>query len=66
MANRYYTPMELARALDVTRQAVYRWIQEGRIEAYRVGPKLIRIPEDEFDRLTTRRPVVEAADASEA
>lgn len=62
MANRYYTVKELAEALDVDVSSVYRWARDGVIETYRVGPALIRIPEEEFDRLTTR-PVRDASQA---
>ena len=50
MANRFYTPDELAAMLKVTRQAIYNWIQQGRMEAVRIG-RTVRIPADEVDRL---------------
>jgi excisionase family DNA binding protein len=50
MADTFYTPEELAGMLKVTRQAIYNWIQQGRIEAVRIG-RTVRIPGDEVDRL---------------
>ena len=43
MADTFYTPEELAALLKVTRQAIYNWIQQGRMEAVRIG-RTVRIP----------------------
>jgi putative molybdopterin biosynthesis protein len=50
MADTFYTPEELASMLKVTRQAIYNWIQRGRIEAVRIG-RTVRIPGEEVERL---------------
>jgi excisionase family DNA binding protein len=50
MADRFYTPEELAAMLKVTRQAIYNWIQQGRMEAVRIG-RTVRIPAEEVERL---------------
>ena len=50
MANVYYTPEELAAMLKVTRQAIYNWIQQGRMEAVRIG-RTVRIPSEEVERV---------------
>ena len=50
MADVYYTPEELAAMLKVTRQAIYNWIQQGRMEAVRIG-RTVRIPSDEVERV---------------
>ncbi len=50
MADRFYTPEELAAMLKVTRQAIYNWIQQGRMEAVRIG-RTVRIPGEEVERL---------------
>jgi excisionase family DNA binding protein len=57
MADTFYTPEELAGMLKVTRQAIYNWIQQGRIEAVRIG-RTVRIPGEEVERLLRdgRRP----------
>ena len=39
----YFTPAEVARQFRVTRQAVYNWINEGKLPAVRLG-QAIRIP----------------------
>lgn len=38
-----------AKRYSVSNQTVRRWIAAGRITAYRVGPKLIRVDLDEID-----------------
>jgi excisionase family DNA binding protein len=50
MADAFYTPEELAALLKVTRQAIYNWIQQGRLEAVRIG-RTVRIPGAEVERL---------------
>ncbi len=50
MADVYYTPEELAAMLKVTRQAIYNWVQQGRMEAVRIG-RTVRIPSDEVERV---------------
>ena len=50
MTTTFYTPEELATMLKVTRQAVYKWIQQGHLEAVRIG-RTVRIPSDEVERL---------------
>lgn len=39
----YYTPAEVAKHFRVTRQAVYNWINEGKLPAVKLG-QAIRIP----------------------
>lgn len=50
MVDAFYTPDELAAMLKVTRQAVYNWIQQGRMEVVRIG-RTVRIPGEEVERL---------------
>ena len=50
MADKFYTPEELAALLKVTRQAIYNWIQQGRMESVRIG-RTVRIPAEEVERL---------------
>ena len=43
----YYTVSEAARVLAVSRTTVWRWIGQGKLVAYRIGGRAIRIrPED--------------------
>ena len=44
------SPKEFADRLSISRWTVYAWIQEGRIEAIKLG-RLVRIREAELDRL---------------
>ena len=34
---------ETAQELGVSEKTVERWIAEGRLEAYRIGPRLVRV-----------------------
>ena len=63
MADTFYTPEELAGMLKVTRQAIYNWIQQGRIESVRIG-RTVRIPGDEVDRLLREGRMPRQADRS--
>ena len=44
MAEEYLTVDEVAKRLKVTRQAIYNWINEGRLKAVKAG-RSTRIPE---------------------
>ena len=46
----FYTIGEAARALQVSPSTVWRWIDKGRLNAYRVGEKKIRIEREELAR----------------
>jgi excisionase family DNA binding protein len=50
MADTFYTADELAALLKVTPQAIYNWIQQGRMEAVRIG-RTVRIPAAEVERV---------------
>lgn len=47
-APRYYTVPEAARALCVSPATIWRWIHSGKLAAYRVGPRAIRIRPDDL------------------
>ena len=44
MEEQYYTVAQLAARMKVTRQAVYNWIDQGKLQAVKVGSS-VRIPE---------------------
>jgi excisionase family DNA binding protein len=54
----YFTVKEAADHLGVSTKTVYTYIHEGRLEAYRYGPRSYRISLDAFDALY--RPYVPA------
>ena len=50
MPREFYTPEQLAELLQVSKPAIYKWAQEGRIKAVRIG-RTVRIPATEVERL---------------
>ena len=44
----YYTISEAAKVLDVSPSTVWRWIKTGKLPAYRVGERSIRIKREAF------------------
>lgn len=51
----FYTAAEAARLLGVSVVTVWRWINEGRLRAYRVGPRKLRINREDVESVV--RPV---------
>lgn len=52
MSEKYYTPQEVAEKLQVAVKTVYRWINEGDLNAVRLGRgnAKLRIPQEALDR----------------
>lgn len=48
---RYETLQSAADRLAIDTRTLRRWIAAGRLEAYRTGPRLIRLDVDEVDAL---------------
>ena len=44
---------EAAERLDVSERTIRNWISSSHLRAQRVGPRLIRIPASELDRVGT-------------
>jgi excisionase family DNA binding protein len=38
---------------DVSDKTIKRWIHDGRLTAYRLGPRMLRIDLDELEQLVT-------------
>jgi excisionase family DNA binding protein len=49
------TIAEAAQALKVSKVTIHRWLKQGRLTAYRVGPRAVRIGRSELSRLLTPR-----------
>lgn len=49
------TKREAAEKAKVSVKTIERWIAEGRIEAYRYGPRLVRIESESLEKL--RQPI---------
>lgn len=45
------TKQEAAKLKKVSVKTIERWISEGRIEAYRYGPRLVRINPESLEKL---------------
>lgn len=50
-ASDWLTPMEVAGLLRVSRSVVYRWINEGKLEAIKVGG-VLRIARSELEQFS--------------
>ena len=46
-----YKVSEVAHLLSVTPQAIYKWIDEGRVKVIELGPRAMRISHAEVERL---------------
>ena len=49
--DRTYTVAQAAELLNVKPVTVYRWIENGTCQGLRIGPKLLRVPSSEIERL---------------
>jgi iron complex outermembrane receptor protein len=47
-------PDEAAELLGVSRWTIYRWVEEGRLRATKVGPRCLRVLADSVDELVQR------------
>jgi len=45
------TKQETAQSLGVSEKTVERWIAEGRLDAYRIGPRLVRVRRESLEKL---------------
>lgn len=49
----YYTVSEVAEKFDVSPSTVWRWIKDGKLSAYRVGGRSIRIKNKDLESLVS-------------
>lgn len=61
---RYIKPSAAARRLDVSRQAIYKWIREGRLSVVRFGDNAVRIPMEVFEAFEAERKAASASDST--
>jgi excisionase family DNA binding protein len=47
----FYSVAEAAKQLAVGRSTIWRWIEAGKLPAYRVGPKNIRIKRQDLEKV---------------
>ena len=52
----YESVAEAAARVGVSTKTVRRWIASGQLAGYRMGPRLLRVDPDEFDRMLTLIP----------
>src|SRR5712692_2934833 len=49
------TIVEAAKVLKVSTVTIHRWLKQGRLTAYRVGPRAVRISRSELTRVLSPR-----------
>lgn len=49
----FYTVVEAARLLDVSPVTIWRWIEAGKLPAYRVGSRKLRIKKEDLESVIT-------------
>lgn len=54
MKKRLLRPEEAANFLSVSKWTIYRWIEEGRLKATKVGPGCLRIFSDSIEELVEK------------
>ena len=54
MNEEWMTIPETARHLGISEKSVRRWVDAGKINAVRVGPRMIRVEVASLDSLVTR------------
>lgn len=47
----YYKVKDICKIFDISRQAVHRWINDGKINVIRLPGKQIRIAKEEIEKL---------------
>ena len=52
----YESVADAAARVGVSTKTVRRWIASGQLAGYRMGPRLLRVDPDEFDRMLTLIP----------
>jgi excisionase family DNA binding protein len=55
---------QVAAAAGCSTATIGRWIQQGRIKAFRVGPRTVRVPIAEVERLINGVPAMGGNDAA--
>ncbi|MCT1640540.1 helix-turn-helix domain-containing protein [Dietzia cinnamea] len=53
-SSRLISLADAAEHYSVSTKTIRRWISDGRIEGYRVGPRLLRVRLDSLDSATRR------------
>lgn len=51
MEKEKYRVDEVAKMFDVNRSTIYRWIEEGRLNAKKIGGSTIRILHNELEKI---------------
>ena len=45
---------EAAEYLNISLRTLHKWLREGRVQAHRAGPRLLRFDADELDQAVSR------------
>jgi excisionase family DNA binding protein len=52
----FLTPQEIATRLKLTEATIWRWIREGTLPAIKIGPKVYRVTQEEYQKIKGSRP----------
>ncbi|GAC1448493.1 MAG: hypothetical protein PVSMB4_05710 [Ktedonobacterales bacterium] len=56
-AGEFLTVHEAAKLLKVSPVTIKRWLKQGRLRAYHVGPRAVRIKQEDIEALLTPTPI---------
>ncbi len=58
MPRKFVSPTQAAEMYGISRRSIHRYITQGLLHAYRIGPRNIRLDADEVERVMLANPVV--------
>ncbi|MBI5749787.1 MAG: helix-turn-helix domain-containing protein [Nitrospinae bacterium] len=66
MGKRLLRPEEAANFLSVSKWTIYRWIEEGRLKATKVGPGCLRIFSESIEELVEKNTISSIGNSMQA
>ena len=66
MKKRLLRPEEAANFLSVSKWTIYRWIEEGRLKATKVGPGCLRIFSESIEDLVEKNTITSVGNSMKA
>ena len=62
MPRKFVSPTQAAEMYGISRRSIHRYITQGLLPAYRIGPRNIRLDADEVERILLGNRIVPEAD----